>query len=91
MTGGTGHLAASPSEGKREEVTATQAFLVSFVFFSLILAPVLGLGLYFARSMEFVAESFVTREGTFLGGMAVGVAAAFVIALIFTRRAVASS
>lgn len=72
-----------------KEVSALRAFLTSLVFFTLILAPVLGLGLYFM--WDAVVDIFPTQEDAFMGGMAAGVVLAFVISLVFTRRAVASS
>jgi len=72
-----------------KEVSARRAFLTSFVMFSIILAPVLGIGLYFARNIEFVLEVFPSREDAYLGGMAMGLVIAFVVSIIFTRKAVA--
>lgn len=76
-------------ESDMREVSAGRAFLTSFVMFALILAPVLGLGLYFAR--EAVIDTFPTPEEAFMAGMAAGLVVSFVISLIFTRKAVASS
>ncbi|NIP34888.1 MAG: hypothetical protein GWN18_08105 [Thermoplasmata archaeon] len=72
-----------------KEVSALRAFLTSLIFFTLILAPVLGLGLYFM--WDAVVDLFPTQEDAFMAGMAAGVVLAFVISLVFTRRAVASS
>ena len=72
-----------------EEVSAKRAFLLSFVLFSIFLAPVLGLGLYFGRNAGFLVDLFPNREIIFLAGMGLGILAAFVISIIFTRKAVA--
>jgi hypothetical protein len=72
-----------------KEVTALQAFLTSFIFLSLILAPVLGLGLYFAWNI--VVDYFSTPEMAFMSGMGIGLTLSFVIALLFTRKAVATA
>ncbi|MCK5252007.1 MAG: hypothetical protein KAQ96_03625 [Thermoplasmata archaeon] len=72
-----------------KEVSALRAFLTSFVFFSLILAPVLGLGLYFV--WDSVIDYFPTPEGAFIAGMGIGLAVSFVIAVLFTRKAVATA
>ncbi|UCC93748.1 MAG: hypothetical protein JSW25_03530 [Thermoplasmata archaeon] len=72
-----------------KEVSALRAFLTSFVFFSLILAPVLGLGLYFAWDM--FTDLLETEEVAFMVGMAGGILISFVIAVLFTRKAVAST
>ena len=84
-------IKAAHREERAEEVSALQAFLLSFIMFSLVLAPVLGLGIYFGRSVESISSVLPTPEGTFLGGMLVGVLVAFVISLVFTRRAVAQA
>ena len=76
-------------ESGMREVSALRAFLISFVFLSLILAPVLGLGLYFA--WDKVIEYFPTPEGAFMAGMGFGLAVSFVIAVLFTRKAVATA
>ena len=72
-----------------KEISALRAFLTSLLFFALLLAPVLGLGLYFA--WDIVVDYFSTPEQAFMGGMGLGIAVAFVIAILFTRRAVATS
>jgi hypothetical protein len=82
---------STKSSSTKEEVTFKQAFSLSFLMFSVILAPVLGLGLYFVRNAEFLTNIFASREDVFLGGMAIGVALAFVVSIIFTRRALAHS
>ena len=66
-----------------KEVSALRAFLTSFVFFSLILSPVLGLGLYFV--WDSVIDYFPTPEGAFMAGMGIG------LAVLFTRQAVATA
>lgn len=71
------------------EISALRAFLTSFVFFILLLAPVLGLGLYFA--WDLVVDIFSSQEEAFMAGMGIGVGVSFIIAVLFTRRAVASS
>jgi hypothetical protein len=80
-------------ESKRDlgEVTSLGAFTTFFVFSSLILAPVLGIVLYFMRTSESVMSVFKTAEGTFLGGLAIGLLAAFVASLVFTYKAVQHS
>jgi hypothetical protein len=84
-------IKAAHVDEKEEEVSALQAFLLSFIMLSVILAPVLGLGIYFGRSVETISSVFPTPEGTFLGGMLIGVLVAFVVSIIFTRRAVAQA
>ena len=74
-----------------EEVTALRAFLLSFVLFSLFIAPVIGLVFYFARDVGAVSSVFSTREWTFLGGMLLGILVAFVMSIVFTRKAVAQT
>ncbi len=69
------------------EVTALGAFSISFVFLSLILAPTVGLLFYFARSVDGMLAFFKYSDRIFLAGMGVGVLAAFVVALIFTFKA----
>ena len=76
-------------EPRMREISALRSFITSFVFFALILAPVLGLGLYFG--WDIVIDYFPTEEDAFMGGMAVGVGAAFVIAVLFARKTVATS
>jgi len=71
-----------------KEVSALRAFLTSFLFLSLILAPVLGLGLYFAWDNIGALE---TPEGAFMAGMGIGVAVSFLMAVLFTRKAVATA
>lgn len=71
----------------RGEITALGAFSTSFVFLSLILAPAMGLVMYFLRYIDAVMAFFVTSEGCFLGGMGIGVAAAFAGAVVFTYKA----
>jgi hypothetical protein len=78
-------------EEVREEVSASRAFIISFIMFSIILAPVLGLGLYFGRTAEAISSVFTSPEGSFLGGMLIGVSLAFIISLVFTRKAVATA
>jgi hypothetical protein len=80
---------AATKEEPVEEVSAKRAFLLSFVLFSIFLAPVLGLGFYFARNASFLVDLFPNKELLFIGGMGVGVLAAFVISIVFTRKAVA--
>ncbi len=70
------------------EVSAFSAFSTFFVFSSLILAPVLGLMVYFMRTSESVMSIFKTAEGTFLGGIAIGLLAALVASVVFTYKAV---
>jgi hypothetical protein len=69
------------------EITAMGAFSTSFVFLALILAPTMGLIMYFLRYVGAVLAFFSTSEGCFLGGMGIGVAAAFAGALVFTYKA----
>jgi cation transport ATPase len=72
-----------------KEISALRAFLTSLLFFALLLAPVLGLGFYFV--WDKAADLFTTRETAFMYGMGAGIIAAFVIAVLFTRKAVATS
>jgi hypothetical protein len=74
-----------------EEVTALRAFLISFVLFSLFIAPVIGLAFYFARDVGAVTSVFSNRELTFIGGMLLGILVAFVMSIVFTRKAVAQT
>ena len=74
-----------------KEVTATRAFLTSFVLFSLILGPVLGIGVYFGRTVDVVTSVFPSKEAAFMGGMAFGILVAFFVSIVFTRKAVAQS
>jgi hypothetical protein len=76
-------------ESGMREVSALRAFLTSFIFFSLILSPVLGLGFYFA--WDIVVDYFETPEIAFMGGMGIGMAISFIIAVLFTRKAVATA
>ena len=76
-------------EAGMREISALRAFLTSLLFFALLLAPVLGLGLYFVY--DNFADLFSTPEQAFMAGMGAGIAAAFVIAVLFTRKAVATS
>jgi hypothetical protein len=69
------------------EITALGAFTTSFVFLSLVLAPVMGLIVYFLRYIDAVLAFFETSGGCFLGGMGIGLAAAFVGAIVFTYKA----
>jgi hypothetical protein len=78
-------------ESSMSEVSAKRAFLTSFVLFSAILAPVFGLGAYFARDMGSLQGLMDTAEAFFVMGMLGGVAVAFVGSLIFTRKAIATS
>ena len=82
--------ASRSAEPKRDlgEVTTLGAFTTFFVFSSLILAPVVGIVLYFMRTSESVISVFKTAEGTFMGGMAIGLLAALVASLVFTYKAV---
>ena len=82
--------ASRSAEPKRDlgEVTTLGAFTTFFVFSSLILAPVVGIILYFMRTSESVISVFKTAEGTFMGGMAIGLLAALVASLVFTYKAV---
>lgn len=73
------------------EVTAGRAFLTSFVLFSLILGPVIGMGVYFGRTAEAINSVFPTKEGAFMGGMVIGILLALVVSVVFTRKAVAQS
>ena len=76
-------------EAETTEVSALRAFLTSLVLLSLILAPVMGLGLYFAWDMA--TDLFPRPESAFMAGMGIGVLASFVVALLFTRKAIATS
>jgi len=78
-----------PEGPKRDkgEITAMGAFSTSFVFLSLILAPTMGLVMYFLRYVDAVLSFFETSEGCFLGGMGIGLAAAFAGAVVFTYKA----
>jgi hypothetical protein len=69
------------------EITAMGAFSTSFVFLALILAPTMGLIMYFLRYIDAVLAFFETSEGCFLGGMGIGIAAAFAGAVVFTYKA----
>jgi len=71
----------------KAEITAVGAFSTSFVFLSLILAPTMGLIMYFLRYIDAVLAFFQTSEGCFLGGMGIGLAAAFAGAVVFTYKA----
>ena len=73
------------------EVTARSAFTVSFVLFTLLLAPIAGLGAYFGRDVSFLQAIFDKPVSVFLGGFAIGILAAFVISIVFTRRAIAEA
>jgi hypothetical protein len=73
------------------EVTAGRAFLTSFVLFTLILGPVIGMGVYFARTADAINSVFPTKEGAFMGGMAIGILLALIVSVVFTRKAVAQS
>ncbi len=76
-------------EAGMKEISALRAFLTSLLFFALLLAPVLGLGLYFVY--DSLADLFTSPEEAFMAGMGVGIVASFVIAVLFTRKAVATS
>lgn len=78
-------------QAPRGEVTARSAFTVSFVLFSLLLAPIVGLGAYFGRDISFLQAVFDKPVSVFLGGFAIGILAAFVISIVFTRRAIAQA
>lgn len=75
-------------ESSMKEVSALRAFLVSFLFLTLILAPTLGLGLYFAWDN---IDALKTPEDAFMIGMGLGTAVGFVMAVLFTRKAVATA
>ena len=76
----------APARDKRE-ITALGAFSTSFVFLSLILAPTMGLIMYFLRYIDAVLSFFETSEGCFIGGMGIGLAAALAGAVVFTYKA----
>ncbi len=76
-------------ESAIKEVSALRAFLTSFIMFSLILSPVLGLGMYFIR--DAIVDTFPTAEEAFMFGMALGLVVSFVISVVFTRKAVATA
>ena len=82
-------IRTSRHESSMEEVSAKRAFLTSFVLFSIILAPICGIAAYFARDFGSIAEWFSGREEAFIIGMAIGVVVAFVISILFTRKAIA--
>ena len=69
------------------EITALGAFSTSFIFLSLILAPTMGLIVYFLRYIDAVLAFFGTADACFLGGMGIGLAAAFAGAVVFTYKA----
>ncbi len=71
------------------EVSALRAFITSLVLLSLILAPVMGLGLYFA--WDLAADLFSRPESAFMSGMGLGVLVSFLVALLFTRKAIATA
>jgi hypothetical protein len=75
-------------EVPREEISALSAFILSFGLLSLIIAPVLGLLLYFFFTVESITAFFQEPEWAFLGGMGIGVGAAFAGGLVFTYYAV---
>jgi len=76
----------SPKPDKGE-ITALGAFSTAFVFLSLILAPMMGLVMYFLRYIDAVLAFFGTSEACFLGGMGIGLVAAFAGAVVFTYKA----
>ncbi len=76
-------------ESSMKEVSAKRAFLTSFILFSAILAPVFGLGAYFARDIGSIGDLLDSKETFFVVGMMAGVLVAFVGALLFTRKAIA--
>ncbi len=76
-------------ESSMKEVSAKRAFLTSFILFSIILAPIFGLGVYFTRDVNTIVDWFSGREEAFIAGMAIGVVVAFVISILFTRKAIA--
>ena len=49
------------------------------------------MGVYFGRSVEVVSSVFPTKEAAFMGGMAIGVLVAFIVSIVFTRKAVAQA
>ncbi len=71
------------------EVSPLSAFLTAFVLLALIIAPVTGIVMYFMRSVESIISVFNTPEGTFMGGFAIGIAAAFVAAIVFGYKSAA--
>ena len=71
------------------EVSAKRAFLTSLLLFSILLAPICGIGAYFARDIGSLEAFFSNREEAFIVGMAIGVVIAFVISILFTRKAIA--
>jgi hypothetical protein len=75
------------SKGDAGEVTAVNAFGISFTLLALILTPTMGLIFYFMRTMESIHSVLKTNEASFLGGMGVGLVASFVAAVIFTYMA----
>ena len=79
--------ARAASKREKGEITAMGAFSTSFVFLALILAPTMGLIMYFLRYIDAVLAFFGTSEGCFLGGMGIGIAAAFAGAVVFTYKA----
>ena len=72
-----------------KEVSAARAFVISFVLFTIILAPVIGLGAYFIQDAEGVGGLFQNREDAFLYGMLLGMIISFIGSIVFTRKAVA--
>lgn len=82
-------IKTSHHESSMKEVSAKRAFLTSFVLFSAILAPVFGLGAYFARDISSLRDLLESSDMFFVFGMALGVLVAFVGAIIFTRKAIA--
>jgi hypothetical protein len=76
-------------EPEMKDISALRSFLTSFLLFALLLAPVLGLGLYFA--WDAAVDILPTAEDAFMAGMGAGIAVAFVIAVLFTRKAIATS
>jgi hypothetical protein len=82
-------IRTSHHDSSMKEVSAKRAFLTSVLLFSIILAPILGIVLYFARDVSSLEAFFSNREEAFIAGMAIGVAFAFVISILFTRKAIA--
>ncbi len=75
-------------EVPREEISALSAFILSFGLLALIIAPVMGLLVYFFFDVESITAFFQEPEWAFLGGMGIGVVAAFAGGLVFTYYAV---
>jgi len=82
-------IRTSRHESSMTEVSAKRAFLTSFILFSIILAPICGIGAYFTREFDAIVGLFSGREEAFVIGMAIGVVIAFMISILFTRKAIA--